>query len=405
MSRLSKEQVDAAVPTILAAAIIDPVDSTRQEALEALHHACTGGPYKSSQARGAFRALVGLEPHAGGAVAPALLEGLTRFVVAGTERERKVALEVVAALGAAARPIAVDVARAFAAADDESAFATALLAMSPLPDECRALIEVAAKRSAASASSANAVLEKSFGARVPLAERIAQVAKQLSSDDADERVSALLAARELPRSAGAALPILLEHGAKVVARMGDAHDGELSFTREALRALGCPPDDLPHPLSRLQAFRGSVPSGTVRVERGYALAQFSTITSDAPAGIALGSVGVWEDATGRFLFVIDGAELVTVLPGGTEALAVRTEGGRGGPRAAWFVERYALPSGERRSSLEVREYVAGWPAELDVNEKTFVATIRVGDEDHPTRFRVQLGRNGEPDAVMASRKK
>ncbi len=404
LGRLSPEQVDATVPGALLGGITDADETIRRETLETLHDACDGGPYRRQHALSSFRAVIGLAPDGSGHVDPALLERLAQVVEAGTEQERRMALAIVTKLGAAARPIALAVARAFASNDDVG-FAEALLALQPLPEDCRAPITSAAARSPSNARSANEVLEKAFGVRIPLAERIAQIERALASSDRDERISALMAAAALPRAAGAALPIVLAHGAKVVARLGEGEerDSELSFTRDALRALGCPPDDLPHRPSRLEAFRGSVPVSRAHVEAGYVVATFSSTRSEAPAGIALGSVGVWDDASGKVLFVVDGAEHLCILPDRAEALAVRTKGGRG-PGGAWFVERFALPSGERLTSLEVREYAFGWVAGLDVRRDgdALVATVRVGDEDGATRFRVRLGRGRDPDALVAS---
>lgn len=405
LGRLAPGDVDDAVREVVVRAFGDEDAQVRFAALEAIHHARRGLGWAQPVDVPVLRALAGVAPEGGGRVDAQLLEGLVAFVRGGTAREQEQALEVVAALGPHAVPIAVDVAHAFATADKNAhVFGPALRAMGTLPEEARPLLEAAAQRSAGAARHVNELLEKAFGARIPLAERIAQIEGALASRDHDARLSALMAARDLPRAAAAALPVLLAHGAKVVARLGDGSDAsrELAFTRDALRALGCPPDELPHAPSRLEAFRGSVPSGAPAVEDGYVVATFSTVTSDAPVGIALGSVGVWDDATGKLLFVVDGAEHLRILSDRGEAVAVRAMGPRG-PGGAWFVERFELPTGRRLASLPVHGYAAGWPTGIDVatERDRVIATVGVGDEDGRARFRVALGRGSEPDALLA----
>ncbi len=394
---LPADEITDAVRNAFAQGLADSSSAVRDEALAALHHAAAGYIYMTvDRTQPTFRAIC-----RGGAIA-VILDGLLPFVREGSKQEQARALEIIETIGADARLVALDLARAFVSTKHNAGyFGAALLAIGTLPEDARPLLEEAATKSAEKAEHADDVLKAAFEAVVPVGERVAQIEQALATGDKNARTSALYVAASLGPDGRALIPALQAHGAAIAAK----NDTELWSTRDALRALGVPAEELPHPPSRLEAFRGAVPTGAPTIEDGYAIATFSTVTSEAPPGLSLGSAGVWDNKSGKVLLVVDGAEHIRIVPGRQEAFAVRTEGGRSS-KGVWYLERYELPSGTRLTSVPVRGYSYGWVGHVEIAEQRdgLVATVTVGDEDRTSRFKVRIASGREPDTLVEAKR-
>jgi hypothetical protein len=127
----------------------------------------------------------------------------------------------------------------------------------------------------------------------------------------------------------------------------------------------------------LEEVRGQVPRE--RVTRGaYAVAEL----------VAPHALGVWDAESGKHLFLVERAELLEILPERAAAVAVCTRD------RVWTFDRFALPSGERLSSVPVpKRLTGGWPAELVVHNER--ATVYCGDDREAYRFHVTIDELGD----------
>jgi hypothetical protein len=276
---------------------------------------------------------------------------------------------------------------------------TTLVKMATVPPEARPLLEelLVGPRSDVAGAAAT-VLEKVMGGTVPdvpVALQLERIRGELSSPHPDRRSSGVFAAKRLGTGAAPVIPDLRAAGERIAGDASIEAKAALSLIREALLAIGCAVDDLPRPPSRLEGYRGSTPRAKATVG-AYVIGDIAGFVRHGVVSVPVSSLGLWDDATGKRLFVIDGAQLLAQVPAREQAAVIRTQlrpdakhGGTSRADVEWYFERYAIPSGDRVASLRLPDRVCGgWPAHLDVSGTT--ATILVGDEDAPFEFDVEL---------------
>jgi hypothetical protein len=224
------------------------------------------------------------------------------------------------------------------------------------------------------ARAATLVLEqlKVPASNVPVEVRMLRAARELASTEKETQLAGLFEAARLGESARPLVPAIKRLGEEVVAA------DVLAKVQDVLGDLGVPPAELPKPRAALAAWRGIAPRERA-VHGAYAIASVREL-----------GIGVWDRATGALLFVVEGAELLEVLPGRAEVGVLRVAD------EEWSFERYVVPSGERIASLVIPEALAyGWPSSLAVAGG--LVTVWCGDEDEPYRFHIKLG---DPDRLL-----
>jgi hypothetical protein len=207
---------------------------------------------------------------------------------------------------------------------------------------------------------------------VPIDIRMLRAARELASPDRETQLAGLFEAARLGDAARPLVPAIKRLGEEVVAV------DVLEKVQDVLGGLGVPPAELPRARVALAPWRGIAPRERA-VHGAYAIATVREL-----------GIGVWDRATGALLFVVEGAELLEVLPGRAEVGVLRVADDD------WHFERYAVPSGERLSALAIPEALAyGWPSSLAAAGG--LVTVWCGDEDAPYRFHIKLG---EPDRLL-----
>lgn len=206
---------------------------------------------------------------------------------------------------------------------------------------------------------------------VPVETRLLRAARELASSERETQLAGLFEAARLGDAARPLVPAIRRLGEEVVAAE------VLAKVQDVLGGLGVPPAELPRARAALEPWRGIAPRE--RTTHGA-----YTIATVRELGI-----GLWDRATGALLFVVEGAELLEVLPGRAEVGALRVADG-------WHFERYAVPSGERVGALVIPETLAhGWPSSLAAAGG--LVTVWCGDEEAPYRFHIKLG---DPDRLL-----
>jgi HEAT repeat protein len=206
----------------------------------------------------------------------------------------------------------------------------------------------------------------------PVEVRMLRAARELASTEKETQLAGLFEAARLGEDARPLVPAIKRLGEEVVAA------DVLAKVQDVLGELGVPPAELPKPRAALAAWRGIAPRERA-VHGAYAIASVREL-----------GIGVWDRATGALLFVVEGAELLEVLPGRAEVGVLRVA------EEEWRFERYVVPSGERVASLVIPEALAyGWPSSLAVAGG--LVTVWCGDEDEPYRFHIKLG---DPDRLL-----
>ncbi len=106
------------------------------------------------------------------------------------------------------------------------------------------------------------------------------------------------------------------------------------------------------------------------------------------------ALGPWDRGTGKRLFVVAAAAVLSFVSGRAEVAVIRIE--PRGRKRAWHFERYRVPDGARLGSIAVPPQLAyGRPSQLVTAAD--LATIWCDDDNSPYRFHIKLG---EPDAVI-----
>jgi hypothetical protein len=257
---------------------------------------------------------------------------------------------------------------------------------------------VAGPRSSA-AHTAAFVLDK-LGLEVPAVAtgvRLARAAAELASTDRDAQRSGMSEAERLGDAASSLIPAIRAIGERAAAAGDREAKALLRKVHDTLAALGVAPGELPRPPSRLEPHLGVTPR-EVAVHGAYAIAAIES----AEQGAAI-SLGLWDNGTGKRLFVVDRAVLLELVPGRAEVAAIctrlRPDARRAGiSRAvAWSFERYAVPSGDPVGTpLAIPAALSyGHPRQLAIAGG--LATVWCADEAAPYRFHVKLG---DPDVLL-----
>jgi len=339
-------------------------------------------------------------------VRPALwVEALRTIVREGPDV--RLATYLLGEMGEVASPAALDVIRALP--KSEGAAAEALIAFGAIPPEGRTLLEEYA-RSADSdvAEGASEVLETLVGVvAVTLEDRVKRLATELASENPEVRSTAVYYTKQLGSDGAALLPTLRALGDQIA--RDPARESELSSVREALVAIGCPVDDLPHPPSHFEVVAGTPPREQSR-DGELMIGELTRKFEHGHVGVHRSSKGLWNVETGKLLFLVDDAEVLGVVPGGREAVAVRTVvrpdatyGGTSRSDVDWCFERRAIPSGAVLASMPLSgPFTYGSPSMLDVRvtEEGTVATVFCADEDHTYLFQIALGDDASPDRLL-----
>jgi hypothetical protein len=244
---------------------------------------------------------------------------------------------------------------------------------------------------------------------VPLKLRLERAEREIASDDLDTRYSGIWAVEDLGPEAAALIPVLSAAGGRIAASDDYREKAQLEKIRKTLLALGCAVNDLPRPPSRLEAYRGSTPREH-KVVDGLVVADIGGFVQHGVVSVPVSSLGLWDNGTGKLLFVVDGAQLLEPVPGRREAACLRTivradakHGGTSRSDLDWVFERRSVPCGDTVSSLKIpRAFTYGWPSSLSVSlqAQDIVVSVVVGDEDEPSQFRIQLGREGLADVLL-----
>lgn len=220
---------------------------------------------------------------------------------------------------------------------------------------------------------------------VPVETRLLRAARELAAGDRETQLAGMFEAARLGEAARPLIPALRRLGELLVAIDDPAARATFAQVCETLVALGVPSAELPRPRT-LDPWRSVAPRERA-VHGAYAIASIDIPASrTAPATSAL---GLWDHATGAALFVIEGAELLELLPGRAEVGVIRVDD-------VWHFERYQVPSGDRVSSLAIPEALShGWPSSLAAAGG--LVTVWCGDEEEPYRFHIKLG---DPDRLL-----
>ncbi len=208
---------------------------------------------------------------------------------------------------------------------------------------------------------------------IPLEVRLARSRAELASADPAVRRAGLDEARRL----GAGAAPLLETIGLLARRLTTAMDtDERARVRATLTALGVADAELPVTPSRLEPHDDRIPR-EIGQRGAYAIGDVET------------ALGLWDRATGKRLFAIEGAVALAFVPRRTQVAVIRV-----GDR--WWFERYGIPSGERLGSIEVPEpLTAGRPASIAIAGG--LATVWCELAHAPYRFHVALD---DPDRVI-----
>jgi HEAT repeat protein len=219
---------------------------------------------------------------------------------------------------------------------------------------------------------------------VPVETRLLRAARELAAADRETQLAGLFEASRLGEAARPLIPALRRLGEVLSAVDDSASRATFAQVCEALIGLGVPTAELPRPRT-LDPWRSVAPRERA-VHGAYAIVDVPA-TKATPATSAL---GLWDHATGAVLFVIEGAELLELLPGRAEVGVIRVVDDD------WHFERYRVPTGERVGSLEIPETLThGWPSSLAAAGG--LVTVWCGDEDDPYRFHIKLG---DPDRLL-----
>jgi hypothetical protein len=269
-----------------------------------------------------------------------------------------------------ASPLALELVRALEYPECAARARQALGRIGKLPVDAVALLQqqVLGPRSDV-ARHARAVLEKAAPDQlvdVPLAERIARITRELASEDVDTQLVGVSGARELsPADAAPLLAPLRALGER------SADDHVFHSVRHALAAIGVAHERLPRAPCRLESHRGFNP-----IEwpcRGPWVIGTIREALPTPTGeVRLWTVGLWDNVTGKLLFIIDDGYSLAFVPKRPEALILRVTDG------VWYLERYAIPSGQRMTSLAIPEELTKYKSTPGVVQLTIggdLATI------------------------------
>jgi hypothetical protein len=221
---------------------------------------------------------------------------------------------------------------------------------------------------------------------VPVETRLLRAARELAAPDRETQLAGLFEATRLEDAARPLIPALRRLGEVLAAVDEPASRATFAQVCEVLTSLGVPPAELPRP-RKLDTWRGIAPRERA-VHGAYAIASIDIpATRVSPAGVAL---GLWDHATGAVLFVVEGAELLELLPSRAEVGVIRVVDD------GWHFERHVVPTGERTSSLAIPATLShGWPSSLAAAGG--LVTVWCGDEGEPYRFHIKLG---DPDRLL-----
>ncbi len=285
-------------------------------------------------------------------------------------------------LGAIARDAGVDVALAIASAIDPRQTGEALAAIArggAADPRILGALNDAVTGPRSDASRAAAMVLESLGAPVPelsIEARVVRAATELASSDRVIVRAGLFEAKRLGRAAISLIPAIKALGDQLAVDESLESRSLLALARDALIALGVPAGELPQPPGRLEAHRGISPR-ELEVHGAYAIGE----VGDAR--------GLWDNGTGRRLFVIDHARALAFIPGRAEIAGIRID-------TQWHFERYAVPSGERLASIDVPDALT-YGAPIDIAIAGDLATVWCSDPAAAYRFHVKLG---DPDRVI-----
>jgi hypothetical protein len=216
---------------------------------------------------------------------------------------------------------------------------------------------------------------------VPVETRLLRAARELAAPDRETQLAGLFEAKRLADAARPLIPALR----RLADILATGDDATFAHACDVLTTLGVPPAELPRP-RKLDAWRGIAPRERA-VHGAYAIASIDVpATRTTPASTAL---GLWDHATGATLFVIEGAELLELLPTRAEVGVIRVVD------ETWHFERYVVPTGERASTLAIPSALShGWPSSLAAAGG--LVTVWCG-ADEPYRFHIKLG---DPDRLL-----
>lgn len=316
------------------------------------------------------------------------------------------AIYMLGRLGAIARDAAVDIAVALASSTNphQAGEALALITCgSAVDDRIIATLHQGLAGPRSDVARAAAMVLEGLGLPVPelsAEARIVRAATEIESSEPEIQRAGLFEAKRLGRAASSLIPVIRSLGERLVAIDTPTARAVLTQVREVLTALGVAADELPRLGSRLESWQGQTPR-EVEVHGAYVIASIAE-----SAAVSVPSLGVWDNGTGKRLFVVERAALLVFIPGRAEVAALRTSrkpdaSGTSPADLAWSFERFDVPSGEPRGAIVVPAPMTyGWPASLAIAGE--LATVwcgcrRLGMEDAPYRFHVKLG---DPDRVI-----